>query len=298
MGDDMEKIWNHALFNELRVVPEEHAVLLTEAPLNPKGNREKMAEIMFESFGVPAMYVAVQAVLSLYAAGRTIGTVFDSGDGVSHAVPIYEGFALDHAVLRLDIAGRDLTQYLMKMLSEKGHSFSTTADREVARDIKERLCYVAMDFDEEAQRAAASSDVEKLYELPDGNVVSANAERFRCPEVFFQPEFVGSESPGIHVELFNAMNKCDINVRKDLWNNVVLSGGSTTFENLGSRLHKELDKLVPEKMHVHVIAPPERKYSVWIGGSILSSLSTFQDMWIGRQEYDEAGPSIVHDRGM
>jgi actin-related protein len=292
--DDMEKIWHHTFYNELRVAPEEHLVLLTEAPLNTKASKEKMIQIMFEGFGTVGVYVAMQSLLALYASGRTKGIILDVGDGVSYTVPIHDGNVLAHSILRLDIAGSDLTNYLMKILEEKGCSFTTTAEREIVRDIKEKLCYVALDFEQEMQKT--SSEFEKTYELPDGKIITAGNERFRCPEALFQPSLLKDQSQAIHEMINSSILNCDIDLRKDLYENVVLSGGSTMFGGFEERIKKELFKLAPSTINIKIISSPERKYSTWIGGSILSSLGTFQKNWISKQEYDESGPIIYPKR--
>ena len=251
---------------------------------------------MFETFHTPAMYLAPAPVLSLYASGRKDGIVLQSGFGVSYAVPISEGFALRQNVSSLDLAGTNLTDYLTKILGERG---KTLTEHRLARDVKERLCYVAQDFEKEMSTAASDPSLQRSYELSDGQFVTLGDERFRCPEVLFQPSMADKSlalSPGIHQLVFESIVKCNEDIRNEMYANVVLSGGSTMFKGIAERVQKEVTGLAGASptRKVKIIAPPEPKYSAWIGGSILASLSDFQSMWISKQEYDEEGPAVVN----
>jgi actin-related protein len=292
--DDMKKIWAHTFYNELRETPSEHPVMLTEAPLNPKANREQMCKIMFEEYDVPSMYIQIQAVLSLYSAGRTTGIVVDSGDGVTHTVPIFEGYQIPHAIDKILLAGRDLTDFMVRILKDDNYNFETSAEKETVRDMKEKLCYVADDYEAELKKANEDSSLEKSYTLPDGNICKFSIQRFKCPEYLFQPELGGKELKGVHRLTFDSIMTCDLDVRKDLYSNIILSGGTTMFDGFGERLYKEIKALAPQTMKVKVIAGPDRKYAVWRGGSTLSTLSTFAGMWVTRSDYDEFGETVVH----
>ncbi|KAK9447401.1 actin family [Limtongia smithiae] len=310
---DMERVWSYVYSDSgLKVQSEEHPVLLTEAPLNPRGNRRRAAEIFFETFNVPALFVSLQAVLALYASGRTTGLVLDAGDGVSHAVPVYEGFAASTAIMRIDVAGRDVTEELAAQLRKSaGVVFHTSAEREIVRQIKERMCYVALDLKREEREAwknerripatagsasapaVSSTTASDEYVLPDGHVLRLGAERFRAPEVLFDPSLLGLEYPGIPDMLAECIGRVDVDLRRPLYANIVLSGGSTLIRGFGDRLLSEMKTRAPRDTKIRIYAPPERKYSTWIGGSILAGLSTFRKMWVSAEEWHE-NPDIVH----
>merc|ERR1719350_91254 len=288
----MEHIWRH-VYTKMKVTAEEHPVLLTEAPLNPRRNREQAAERFFEQFNTPALFISPQAILSLYASGRTTGVVLDSGDGVTHAVPVYEGFALPHAVMRADIAGRDVTEHLMLQLRRAGHIFHTSAEREVVKTMKEQecqVCPVALNPQKEEQVEQAP------FRLPDGSQISLGAERFRAPEILFNPSLVGMEYPGIHELLAHSVNRADLDLRMTLFSQIVLSGGSTMFPGFGDRLLNDLRSLAPKNIRIRISAPPERKFSTWVGGSMLASLEAFKKMWVSKAEWEDDGPAILHQK--
>lgn len=294
--EDMEKVWHHTFYNELKIQPEDHNVILTEAPLNNKINREKTTQIMFEIFNLPGMYISPSAVLALYSTGKTTGVIVDVGHGSTFHVPIFEGYAFSHSILKTSIGGKDLNDYLVKLLSEKGVNLTSSTEKELVKSIKEKLCYVSMDYENELKEANKTGCADVKYDLPDGEEVIIGNERFKTPEILFKPSLINVELVGIHEQCHQSIMKSDLDMRKELYNNIILSGGSSMFDYLPERLNKEIQKLAPSmsSSNVKVIAMPERNYSTWIGASILSSLGNFQIMWIAKSEYDDAGPQIVH----
>ncbi|XP_072042461.1 actin, cytoplasmic 1-like [Amphiura filiformis] len=299
--DDMERICYHTFHDELRIAPEEHAVLLTYPPLHPKAENEKLAQIMFETFNTPAMCTANQGTLALYASGRSTGVVVSCGDGVTHIVPIYDGQIVNpYKSNRINVAGRDLTDYLASTLTAHRSYFTGKFNNETVRDMKEKLCFVSMDFDKDMKTALSSATHNKSYTLPSGEVITIGNERFRCPEALFQlsmlPNFNADSDVGIHTMTNDSIKKCDREFRNDLYSNIVLSGGSTMFPGFADRMHKEMVAQSQTYNRIKVIAMAERNYTTWIGGSILGSLSTFQSHCISKQEYDENGPGIVHKK--
>ena len=296
--DDMTKIWHHTFYNELRIAPEEHNVLLTDPPQNSPENREKITECMFEQFNVPGMFIGISSILSMYSSGRTTGIVLDSGQSITNFVPIYEGYAFPHAILKINLGGRDLTDFLIRLLIEKRYTIDTLARIQLVNDMKEKECYVSYDFESEMRETNQAGIFESKYKMPDGEEVNLEYEKIRCPEALFKPNLIDKQFSGIHEQCYAAIQKSDVEIRKDMYSNIVLSGGNTMFQGLPERLMKEIQKLTPSAASnkVKVIALGERKYATWIGGSILSSLSNFQYMWITKAEYDEVVKTIVHKK--
>lgn len=303
--DDMLHVWDYTFYEKLKIDPSECKVMLTEAPMNPKKNREKMIETMFEKYNFKSAYIAIQAVLVLYAQGLLTGVVVDSGDGVTHIVPVYEGFALPHLTKRLDVAGRDVTKYLIKLLQLRGYYFNRTADFETVRQIKEKVCYVGYDMEIERRLALETTILVEPYTLPDGRVIKVGAERFEAPEALFEPSLIDVEAPGIGEQLFNTIQGADIDTRPDFYNHIVLSGGTSMYPGLPSRLEREirkhyLDRVLKgdesklSKFKCRIEDPPRRKHMVFLGGAVLAEIMKDKDhFWMNRSEYDEQGVGIL-----
>lgn len=294
----MELLWEYTFVDALKVSPTSHPVLLTEPPFNPKPNREKMVEIMFETFGVPSLNISIQGVLALVGQGRMTGLVLDAGEGVTHTIPVYDGYGLSQGVQRLDLAGRDLNTLLAKYLAQEGHSMTTTVEQYHVRQMKEKHCFVSQDpgaeFAETVNYSIPAHGSKKAREVPLAD------ERWKCPEALFAPNTLGIEAMGVGGLVWESIQKCEIDVRQKLYSNIVLSGGSTTFPGFAERLTKELKMLAPAAAQAHIRVIPTAqnpKFAVWAGAKATAELrSVMQDQWMSIEDYDEYGVTYIHDK--
>jgi len=302
--EGMIHLWDYT-WDRMSIDPKDHKILLTEPPSNPKKNKLNMCKTMFETYQFQSVKVSIQAMLVLYAQGLMTGVVVDSGDGVSHVVPVWEGIVPAHLIKRLNIAGRHITRYLIKLLQVRGYNLNRSADLETARQIKEQCCFVGYDLDIENTLALETTTLIKKFTLPDGRVIKMDRERYQAPEVLFNPELMDVEQEGIAMMLFNMINEADIDLRSAFYKHIVLSGGSTMYPGLPSRMEKEMkdlylknilkgDKKALSKFKLRIEDPPRRKHMVFLGGSVLADImKDREEFWISKAEWEEVGESII-----
>jgi len=301
----MKHLYDYTFFERMKIEPKNHKILLTEPPLNPRENQAKMLGAMFEMYGFQAAKVNIQAMLVLYAQGLLTGVVVDSGDGVTHVVPVWEGICPPTLIKRLNVAGRHITRQLIKLLQVRGYAFNRSADFETVRLIKEKLCFAGYDLEVEKRLAHETTTLNTTYTLPDGRVIKLNMERYEAPEVLFNPHLIDEEKPGMQHLLFNMIQEADVDLRPSFYQHIVLSGGSTMFAGLPSRLEKEMKELYLEKVlkgdksrlskfKLRIEDPPRRKHMVFLGGSVLADIMKDRpEFWISQKEWKEQGERII-----
>jgi len=321
----MELFWEHCIFKYLRCEPEDHFFCLTEPPLNAPENREFTAEIMFETFNVPGLYIAVQAVLALAASWTSkqvtehtlTGTVIDSGDGVTHVIPVADGYVIGSSIKHIPVAGKDITAFIHQlMLEREGAAIPSALKYDVAKRTKEQFCYVCPDIVKEFKKYDQARDqwIKSITENERGNnkpfTYEVGHERFLGPEIFFNPDIYNSDFPTPLPKLVDdTIQSCPIDTRRGLYKNIVLSGGSTMFKDFGKRLQRDVKRAVDFRIKrseqlsggkmkstpvdVNVITHHMQRYAVWFGGSMLASTPEFYKACHTKAQYDEVGPSIA-----
>ncbi|XP_067100135.1 actin-1-like [Osmerus mordax] len=286
--DSTEKLWSHIIYEKLQVCPKEHGILVTDPAFSPISNREKIAELLFEKFSAPAMYVNYQPVLSMYSSGLVTGLIVDSGASRTSVSPVCNGYCLPHATFHMDLAGQAISDYLSKLIKDLGCGYISCVEE------MKKSCYISQNYETELRGELRRQPLD--YRLPDGTTFSLGDERFLCPEILFCPSIAGVSKPGVHVMAMNSLQKCNPEWRDALMTNVVLCGGSSLFSGLTERLQMEMEKLAPRDSGVRVMSGPHQECSSWVGGSIITCLSSFQPMWVKRQEYEEEGSAVVRKR--
>ncbi|KAG8470042.1 hypothetical protein KFE25_006497 [Diacronema lutheri] len=292
--DDCERVWHHAFFNELRTQPADHPLVLVEPILNPRADRERMAAIMFATFCVPAIFVGAQSVLAIHGANRVTGLVCDSGEGFTHLVPMHAGFAISHAIVRVEAGGKDVTEMFGKFLAEAGLNLTTGSQIELVREAKEAQAYVALRPAEEQAAAGhvGAADRPRLV-LPDGTVHTLGTERFMCAEILFGEVAHGLRSQPMQAGVVDAISRCQSALHAELYANVVLAGGCTCLAGFGDRLRREVAELSPAA-HVHVVEVEGRQHLAWTGGAALAGLARVEALWVTRAQYQATSAAALH----
>ncbi|BFF96319.1 actin-related protein 2-like [Drosophila madeirensis] len=304
--EDMCHVWDYTFGpKKLDIEPRNSKILLAESPMMVAKDRELMIELLFEQYGFEGIYTASQAVLALYAQGLMTGVVIDAGDGMTHICSVYEEAALPHLTKRLEVSGRGITRHLIKLLLQSGYVFNDSADFETVRLMKEKLCYIGYDIEQEQRLAVETTVLVESYKLPDGRVIKVGGERFEAPEAYFQPHLIDIEGPGLAEMAFNVIQAADIDMRPMLFRHIVLSGGSTMLPGFPTRLEHELRKLFLErvlqseveqvpKFKIRIKDPPTRSYMVYTGGSILAEVTKDrEEFWMSKEEYEEQGVKVL-----
>ncbi|NXU55128.1 ACL7A protein, partial [Turnix velox] len=285
MQDTLECIFQ----TKLKIQPEDHAVLVSVPPLCSNTYKEKYAEIMFEGLHTPAIHIAYQSSLAMYSYGKTSALLVESGHGASYVVPIYDGYVLRSMAEKVDYGGLDVTHFLMKLLNEAGNKF-TEHQLNIVQDLKEKCCYTSLNFRKDLSLPVQNQQMD--YKLPDGQLITVDKERFLCAEALFKPDLLGSQEPGLLQLTYACLHQSKGDIRKKMLSNILLCGGSTMMEGFADRFQMELASMCPRD-NIIIAVSPQRKSSVWIGGSILASLHSFQELWVDNNEYEEHGPSCI-----
>lgn len=304
--EDLCRLWEYAITKKLGVEDvSDKKVLVTEAPMNPFINKEKMLEILFEQIGVDSVNIEPQAKCSLFCEGKDTGIVLDSGDGVTHVIPIYNGIILKLNIDRMNIAGRHITEYLTRLFQKKGYAFNSTVDFELVREMKEKFCFISNDIQGDRKLARETTYYNSFYKLPDGSRIHISDEKFEATECLFEPYLIGEEIDGVHEMTFKCINNCPIDTRTALYANILTSGATTLFPGFVSRVENEIKILYKDyalknlkenekeaKIKINVMDNPRRKHSVFLGGCVIAKYYNTKesfDYWVNRQEWLECG---------
>jgi actin-related protein len=284
--DKFETLLHFLFYSTMKIVPEEISILVTETPLSSKSNRMKLAETLFETFNVERLHIANSSMLGLYSYGKTSGLVVDCGFNVTSTVPVYEGYPLSHASMKVNIGGEDISNILLDMIkSNLDESFKGVKGRILADDIKEKLGYLLLTKDD----AEEMENEDNEYTLPDGKKIKLNNELYKHCDILFNPGESGNRS--IKDCVLDSINKCDNGIKGDIKENICLTGGTTLLKNFPEKLKNEISDS-SEGSNFNMSDVPERQFSSWIGGSIVASLDNFQYMWVTKQSYDESGKKL------